>query len=467
MSGRTLIFISHANPQDNAFVTWLASRLSLAGYNVWADIVQLSGGERFWRDIEDAIRNHAAKVIVVLSNASVTKEGVRNEIHMATQTGNAIGDVSFVIPAKLDDVASNRIPAQLVQLNYIPFDVEWAAGFAKLLDRLQRSAVACSPGPEAAPLAAWRSFHTRHTTALVSRTETIVSNWFAMSDLPPNVFFYGTDALQDAYELAKKSITKPFVEYLRLIMSFADLDVLQDQISSGVKLRTEYVVPTDKFLAGGEKEGPLVAAGDASRMMVNIIRQAWEKHAITRGLARYEMANRSAWYVPRSLPNAERMPYTDLSGRVAWRALTGHSAKRKFYWHLGLDPMVRLNEPRSIGLRSHVILTNDGAEDFLDKKIMNRRRRSFCKNWWNPRWQGMVAAAAQLLEGEEKCIRLDTGGQAPIVVDATPMQFQLPVSLTSDVPETDLDSVSGIEADPDADDLDEEEPTDDDAEGYK
>src|ERR1700732_3213839 len=73
MPERTLIFISHANPEDNAFVTWIASRLALAGYDVWADIVQLRGGERFWRDIEDAIRNHAVKVIVVLSNASVVK----------------------------------------------------------------------------------------------------------------------------------------------------------------------------------------------------------------------------------------------------------------------------------------------------------------------------------------------------------------------------------------------------------
>jgi hypothetical protein len=467
MSQRTLVFISHANPEDNAFVTWLASRLSLAGYNVWADIVQLRGGERFWRDIEDAIRNHAIKVFVVLSQASVTKHGVRNEIHMATETGIGLDDPRFVIPLKLNDVAANRIPAQLVQLNYIPFDVEWSARFTQLLDRLQKSNVPCSPGPQAAPLAAWRAFHTRHTTALVAHPETLLSNWFVMDDLPPNVFFYSTDALQGPYAQAKKSMTAPIVEHLRLIMSFADLDTLQSQISPSVRMKTEYIVPIEKFLVGSDEKGPLIAAGDASRMMVNLIRQAWEKHAATRGLARYDMANRSAWYVPRSLPNSERVSYTDSFGRPAWRALTGRSTKRRFYWHLGIEPMIRLNEPRSIGLRAHIILTNDGAVDFLEKKLMHRRRRGFCKNWWNPRWQGMVSAAASLLAGGESHIRLGTGGQIPISIDAVPIQFQLPVSISHDVAEIELDDVSGIETDPDMDDLDDEDPPDEDNEENK
>src|SRR5271157_1238700 len=32
---RRLLFISHANPEDNAFATWLATQLAIAGYEVW------------------------------------------------------------------------------------------------------------------------------------------------------------------------------------------------------------------------------------------------------------------------------------------------------------------------------------------------------------------------------------------------------------------------------------------------
>lgn len=42
------IFISHANPEDNDFVIWLASRLQLLGYKVWVDKEAMLGGEKMW-----------------------------------------------------------------------------------------------------------------------------------------------------------------------------------------------------------------------------------------------------------------------------------------------------------------------------------------------------------------------------------------------------------------------------------
>jgi hypothetical protein len=44
---RRAIFISHATPEDNDFVLWLASKLTTAGYEVWSDITQLQGGDSF------------------------------------------------------------------------------------------------------------------------------------------------------------------------------------------------------------------------------------------------------------------------------------------------------------------------------------------------------------------------------------------------------------------------------------
>src|SRR5688500_15720308 len=86
-SERRLVFISHANPNDNEFASWLGSRLVGAGYNAWSDILQLIGGEPFWSDIGDAIRNHAAVVVLVLSRAAIHKPGVLNEIALADATG--------------------------------------------------------------------------------------------------------------------------------------------------------------------------------------------------------------------------------------------------------------------------------------------------------------------------------------------------------------------------------------------
>jgi hypothetical protein len=69
-NGRSMLFISHANPEDNEFTRWLALRLANEGYPVWCDLTKLLGGEDFWEEIEFAIRNRTAKFLFVVSRAS-------------------------------------------------------------------------------------------------------------------------------------------------------------------------------------------------------------------------------------------------------------------------------------------------------------------------------------------------------------------------------------------------------------
>ncbi len=40
-----MIFISHANPDDNVFTRWLALQLVRCGYPVWCDLTRLMGGD--------------------------------------------------------------------------------------------------------------------------------------------------------------------------------------------------------------------------------------------------------------------------------------------------------------------------------------------------------------------------------------------------------------------------------------
>ena len=77
---RDMLFISHANPEDNEFTRWLALRLAGEGFPVWCDLTQLLGGEDFWTDIEDAIRRRTAKFLYVLSTHSNPKPGPLAEL---------------------------------------------------------------------------------------------------------------------------------------------------------------------------------------------------------------------------------------------------------------------------------------------------------------------------------------------------------------------------------------------------
>lgn len=97
---RKLVFISHANPAQNDFARWLSAQLANAGYEVWSDVTKLIGGELFWDNIEDAIRNHAAKVLVAVSRDANTKQGVLDEVNLAVTVERKESIDQFVVPCE-------------------------------------------------------------------------------------------------------------------------------------------------------------------------------------------------------------------------------------------------------------------------------------------------------------------------------------------------------------------------------
>lgn len=65
---RNIVFITHANPEDNPFAIWLGAKLASAGYEVWADVLRIRGGHDWQRKLEDTIRR------------VIASDEVRNEI---------------------------------------------------------------------------------------------------------------------------------------------------------------------------------------------------------------------------------------------------------------------------------------------------------------------------------------------------------------------------------------------------
>ena len=134
-----MIFVSHALPEDNEFTRWLALRLAREGYPVWCDLTKLLGGEDFWSDIENAIRSRTTKFLFVLSRTSNEKPGVLQELALAKRVGK--GREDFVIPLKINDLASDETTIELTRLNSIDFRGGWVGGLAKLLEKLEKDEV--------------------------------------------------------------------------------------------------------------------------------------------------------------------------------------------------------------------------------------------------------------------------------------------------------------------------------------
>jgi len=172
MSERQALFISHASPEDNAFTIWLGAKLAAAGYEVWADVLRLKGGDDWQRKLEDGLRNRACKVLLVANQRSVDKQGVRNEIQIASDVARKIGDSRFIIPLRLGIFDT---PFLIAHAQYIDFSRGWSAGLHELMSALQDEYKI--PLSTEASTEVWSALQAMHGRQLEQRQENLISNW--------------------------------------------------------------------------------------------------------------------------------------------------------------------------------------------------------------------------------------------------------------------------------------------------
>ena len=94
---KNVIFISHANPEDNPFADWLFAQLTLAGYNCWCDTQRLYGGERdFSEEIQNILQNNTCKFLLILSKKTFTIDFVVDEYEFARSLAKSNGIKDFI-----------------------------------------------------------------------------------------------------------------------------------------------------------------------------------------------------------------------------------------------------------------------------------------------------------------------------------------------------------------------------------
>lgn len=474
-ASRRVVFLNHANPEDNAFVLWLGARLAAVGYTVWSDLLQLVGGERFWKDINEAIRQHTAVFLPILSKASINpaKEGVHNEIAIATAVRREHKLDNFIVPLRLEQVP--EVPAQLIQLNYIDFSANWADGLAQLLDRLDKSSTPRRSSPEQSALLAWAASHAALSGAVLEQTETLQSNWFPIQNLPSHINFYGSPVAKDLWGRTIDSLSIPCRPLLRLMVSFAPLDAVQEAAGPDVPVTPEYSVPTQDFLTGAPHDGPGVKASDARNILTDIVRQAWEMSAAAQGLQCHEMAHGACWYVPSGLLEKDKVRFRDADGKAKWRAMIGVRGKRRIRWHYAVSVRPALTDPLRLVVRSHAVFSEDTKTLVTDGKRALRLRKWLCKSWWNDDFRDRLLGLMAHLSNDQPSMQLPFGGNAVAIVGSTPLVFLSPVTYRRHnaeqesgtqeqgepegevVTQADLTSNDSEEHDND-DDLDDEEP---------
>lgn len=454
MSGsRSIVFISHATPNDNAFASWLSTQLTLSGYEVWTDFERLGGGELIWDTIEDIIRNRAAKVVVAASGLAQTRPGVLDEIALALSIERNLGLSNFVIPLRIDDTNFLDFRANLQRRNILDFNGNWAAGLAQLLKALESDRVPSDLKDVASNVGKIIHDRLQSKLGLADRPDPVSVNWLQVRRWPSAVYASTLSVPANRIGDYAKTLQLPHVLFGDLLISFAPTAALSAALT-GVNVSSSGAVATSEFLKGRWNRIPTLKSHVAQRMISNLVRQAWERTARQRNLSSFALASgASCWFLRNGQLDGNKAPFIDREGKKRTKALVGYSQKRNVFWHFAAELRPLPNHPETLVIKPHVIFSEDGITPLDSAARMHALRRGFCKSWWNDRWRDLIAAFLFFLSESSDEISLDAGGGG-IGLSPTMSDFECPVSPLD--AETILfeDSATGDEEDPD---IDEEE----------
>jgi hypothetical protein len=262
--------------------------------------------------------------------------------------------------------------------------------------------------------------------------EKLTSNWLAVASLPKHVLLHDVSAPAERISSIIEHLRLPVFRYLRLVGSFGEAQDLQQDISPDAVFTEAHRITLQEFLQGTPDELPGLQRWEANKIVVNLLRQAWNLHLRRRGLRSFEMASAHlAWYFPRGLLEGDRVEFQDDDGRRRRKSLVGRSARRNVFWHFAVEARPFLGEYPHFVLRPHVIFTPDGILPIESKHQMHMLRRRFCKNWWNDRWRDLLAAFVAWLSVPDGCA-LTVGADSSIHLERRLMSVTSPMSATRD-----------------------------------
>lgn len=437
---RSLIFLSHANPEDNDFTLWLGARLAAAGYTVWSDVTKLIGGEIFWDNIEAAIRHYSVKVVSIFSKAGAPKIGFKNELSLAIAVEKKTGLPDFVIPVRLDDIDFSDFPPEIIRRNAIDFSRGWHDGLGQLLEKLETDQVPRSAESNAQALSAWSKSLLNLDSGIAADEEVVLSNWLEVSALPTSIAI--SQANTDSSYGSSSLLPWPAELKGNIAVSFARLE----RTTSG-QFKHSSEIELEHFLNSGTTLLPNCKRQEAHNIVASLLRQAWDRYAQGMGLQGNVFANgRAGYFVPLTSDGITRTNFVGPTGKPGSRALLGFSPKRNVYWHFAPEMVPSVGKKLRYALVAHVIFSEDGVSPISEAARAHRLRRSFCRSWWQDRWRDLMLAYLAYVSDGRESIALPLSESRDLVVSMKPMVLTSPVTaIAPDSEPPQADDVEQIE----------------------
>jgi hypothetical protein len=424
---RDMVFVSHANTEDNEFSLWLSLRLAMHGYPVWCDLTKLLGGEDFWDDIQQALANRTIKFIFVLSRDSNKKDGTLQELAYAKDVAKKLkGTIKdFIITARIDDIPYDDIDIRVHRQNHISFHPSWHDGFATLLKKLEEDLVPQRPDFNPDAVCSWWRQEFSAEQGVVNEPEQLLSNWFSVANLPATMYEHVLRAQSPGpVDIAGTTFAYPAVWITDVsFLSFAKAEDFSHSLGMNLEIGTTHEHTLSSVISGNVVE-------DGPKHLAQLLRIAWDQRLMTQ-LPAYEMStNQRCFYFQADMVPDDSIDFTGSDGKKSWRGIVGFKTvrKKRRNWHFGISARPIIRPETLFVIKGHVVFSDDGQNLWKSPSAMAKARRNQCRNWWNDAWRDRLLATMSFLAAGEAVVTFPLGTGASFTIAPYPIAFDSPVS---------------------------------------
>lgn len=401
---RDIVFIGHANPEDNNFATWLYSKLENEGYKAWCDLIELYGGERdFWENIQNKIRNESCKYLFVFSKSSFKKDGIKDEFMFARSIANEFALKDFVIPLRIEKVSYN-IRIGINRYNVIDFSDSWSIGLKKLFKKLVADNIPKNPNKKIT-ISDWiLNMHETKRIRLIKRKEMYYSNWWPVKILPESIYLFQYSKESLAQAIIEEGSDYPIVKHGNYLVSFERniKNISGKNNNLEINPVATKSITINNILEGYESDDfPNLI--DSQNLLKRLLKKAFKNLMYERGLHKKEISKNQCFFYHKGLL-FKNQAIVNYHNRTKRKKLVGTYHDK--FWHYGVSVQPRLSPYVCFSLKSHILFSDDGYNIWGDDYRLHSARRSKCKRWFNETWRDLLMAFISSLAREKKKIEM-------------------------------------------------------------
>lgn len=202
---RDTILIDHVSA-DHAVATWLARRLSLAGFRTWCFGTAPLAGENSDDTVRKLLEVRAIHYLPIISTSSLTNSVFLERCTIAASKEN------FVLPCRVNG-GDEGMPSRLSKLVPADFCESWSIGLPQVISRLMALGIKPALDIERGRQIALRDYLPTHVT--VAKPEPVFANVFPLR-LPKTMLTFDLRTpltVHEAYELSSQWAFAKLTDY--------------------------------------------------------------------------------------------------------------------------------------------------------------------------------------------------------------------------------------------------------------